>query len=230
MNLRLKKILRVFKYINVNTLRFNFKYFEFIDAIYFPVFVSRNTYFRSLKGTIQILKSEFEPGMIRIGYGDVGIFDQKQSRAIWEVSGTVIFKGEANIGHGSKIVVGKSGNLIIGERFTISAESTIVCFHKIEFGNDCLLSWDILVMDTDFHKIYSIETGNQINMNKKITIGDNCWIGCRSLILKGAILPVNTIIAANSLLGNSEIPHISANAVIGGIPAKVLKQNVFWKK
>ena len=149
---------------------------------------------------------------------------------LFPVSGTIVFKGEANIGHGSKIVVSKSGNLIFGERFVISAESSIVCFCEVVFGNDCLLSWDILVMDTDFHKIYSIETNRQINADKKIIIGDNCWIGCRSLILKGAILSKNTIVAANSLVGNSEISQMSTNSIVGGIPARILKENVFWKK
>lgn len=230
MNQNLKKILRVFRYININTLRFNFKYFIFKDAILFPVFVSSNTYLRHLKGEIQIEKGELEPGMIRIGYGDVGIFDKKNSRAIWETGGTVIFKGEANIGHGSKIVVGKSGRLIFGERFSISAESAIICFCEIEFGNDCLLSWDVLIMDTDFHKIYSLGTVDQINLDKKITVGDDCWIGCRSLILKGAILPRNTIVAGNSYVGNRRNPDFYPDCIVGGMPAQLLKKNVFWKR
>jgi len=227
---KFKKILRILWYLNFKTILFNFKYFKINEAIGFPVFVSSNTYLRRMKGDIHIQKNILEPGMIRIGYGDVGIFDKKRSRSIWEVSGNVIFNGEANIGHGSKIIVGKLGNLNFGERFTISAESSIICFCGVEFGNDCLLSWEVLVMDTDFHKIHSVETANQINIDKKIAIGDNCWIGCRSLILKGAILPNNTIVAANSLIGNSEIPQISMNSIVGGIPAKVLKENVFWKK
>lgn len=228
---KLKKILRILWFLNFKTIIFNFKYFKINEAICFPVFVSGDTYLKRMKGNIQIhKKSILEPGMIRIGYGDVGIFDKRKSRSIWEVSGNVVFKGEANIGHGSKIIVGKAGNLIFGEKFTISAESSIICFCGIEFGNSCLLSWEVLIMDTDFHEIHSIKAGNQINIDKEIAIGDNCWIGCRSLILKGAILPNNTIVAANSLIGNSKNLQISVNSIIGGIPAKVLKENVLWKK
>lgn len=227
---KFKNILRILWYLNFKTILFNFKYFKINEAISFPVFVSRNTLLRRINGKIQIQKSILEPGMIRIGYGNVGIFDKQKSRVIWDVTGNVVFKGEANIGHGSKVVVGKLGNLIFGERFTISAESSIICFCCIEFGNDCLLSWDVLVMDTDFHNIYSNEIGNQINIDKKITIGDNCWIGCRCLILKGAILAKSTILAANSLITNSKFPQISSDSIIGGIPAKVLKENVFWER
>ncbi len=224
----IKKVIRVFKYFNLKTVYFNFKYFKVKEAICFPVFVSGNTYLRETKGRIELPKEKLEPGMIRIGFGDVGIFDQKKSRTIWEVNGNVVFKGMAKIGHGSKIVVGKSGNLVFGKRFTISAESSLICFCKIEFGNDCLLSWDVLIMDTDFHRIYSYSLDNQINKDKEILIGDKCWIGCRSLILKGAILAENTIVAANSCVGKHEIVNLNSNCIIGGNPSRILKENVFW--
>lgn len=220
---------RILKYLNFKTIYFNFKYFKIKEAILFPVFVSANTYLRKMKGRIEFPKEKLEPGMIRIGFGDVGIFDQKKSRTIWEVNGHVVFNGTAKIGHGSKIVVGEFGHLVFGERFTISAESSIICFYEIEFGNDCLLSWDILVMDTDFHEIYSLLSNNQINKNKKILIGDQCWIGCRSLILKGAILPENTIVAANSYIGKSDTDSLISNCIVGGNPTRILKDNVFWK-
>jgi acetyltransferase-like isoleucine patch superfamily enzyme len=222
-------VFRILKYLNFKTIYFNFKYFKVNEAICFPVFVSGNTYLRKVKGRIQFPKEKLAPGMIRIGFGDVGIFDQKKSRTIWEVNGNVIFNGTAKIGHGAKIVVGKSGILIFGERFTISAESSIICFDEIEFGNDCLLSWDILVMDTDFHQIYSLSSNNQINKSKRILIGAKCWIGCRSLILKGAILPENTIVAANSYIGKSDTVSLISNCIVGGNPTRVLKDNVFWK-
>lgn len=230
MRIKLKNIVRILWYLNFKMIVFNFKYFKFSEAFLFPVFISRNVYLRQMKGNVEILEDKLETGMIRIGYGNVGIFDKKKSRAIWEVSGKVIFRGETNIGHGSKIIVGEAGNLIFGKRFTISAESTIVCFHKIEFGSDCLLSWDILAMDTDFHKIYSLESNEQLNKNEEIFIGDKCWIGCRSLILKGSLLPSNTILAANSLVTTNKNSKMASNSILGGMPLKALKEGVFWTK
>lgn len=230
MKKKLKNIVRILWYLNFKTIVFNFKYFKLSEAFLFPVFISDNVLLRQMKGNVEILGDKLETGMIRIGYGNVGIFDKKKSRAIWEVSGKVIFKGETNIGHGSKIIVAEVANLIFGERFTISAESTIVCFHKIEFGSDCLLSWDILAMDTDFHKIYSLESREQLNKNEEIIIGDKCWIGCRSLILKGALLPDNTVLAANSLVTNNKKSKMPSNSILGGTPLKVLKEGVFWTK
>ncbi len=71
-------------------------------------------------------------------------------KGIGRINGIINFNGRRNIGHGSKISVGKDGILTFGQNFNITAESSIVCYNNISFGNNCLLSWDILIMDTDF--------------------------------------------------------------------------------
>ncbi|MHC0442757.1 acyltransferase [Flavobacterium sp. 3-210] len=210
--------------LNYNTLFFNFKYFKFNDAIKFPVFVSRNVYLSKTSGEV-LVEAPLKTGMIYLGFGDVGIFDKKNSRTIWQVSGKVIFQGIANIGHGAKINVANKGTLILGDNFTISAESSIVVFTKIKFGNNCLLSWDILIMDTDFHKI---KDGNNsiINEPKDVIIGENTWIGCRCLILKGAIIPPNSIIGANTTVSKK---LESENCLYAGNPINCIKTNVKWE-
>lgn len=212
------------KKINLKSIYFNFKYLPFKQALKLPILISNNVYLLKAKGKIQI-QGKLQTGLIKIGFGEVGIFDSKRSRTIWEVQGEVIFKGKANIGHGSKICVGPTGVLELGNNFKISAESTIVAFKEVEIGNDCLLSWQILIMDTDFHKIVDVNTGSLLNPDKKITISDKVWIGCRCLILKGANIPSNSIIAANSIV-TKKIE--GANNIYGGDPISVLKENVTW--
>lgn len=55
-------------------------------------------------------------------------------------------------------------------------------------------------MDTDFHKIFDIDSDKQINECRPICIGNKVWIGCRSTILKGIDIAEGNIIAANSLI------------------------------
>ncbi|WP_338875447.1 acyltransferase [Spirosoma sp. SC4-14] len=206
-----------------NTIRFNFHYFPLRTAIQLPVMVSANVRLLELKGNV-VLNGPIRHRQIRLGFGRVGIFDSKNSKSIWEVSGTVQFEGTADIGHGSKICV--KGNLRIGNNFTITAESQIVCFHEIEFGDDCLLSWEILVMDTDFHKVYN-GNGRQINKDRKVTIGNKNWIGCRALILKGASTPDNCVIAANSTVSRQ---LTVSDTVLAGSPAEIIKTGIVWEK
>jgi acetyltransferase-like isoleucine patch superfamily enzyme len=204
------------------TLRFNLHYFPLKTALKLPVLVSRRTYLRELHGKV-VLPEKVETGMVRIGFGDVGHYDRKRSRGIWQVSGSVNFNGRTNIGHGSKLSV--RGKLTLGSDFNMTAESTIVCADKITFGNDCLLSWDILVMDTDEHPLYNAE-GVRTNPDKPILVGNHVWVGCKCVLLKGTQLPDNTVVAAGTLLKSS---FTGENQVIGGNPATILRNETQWE-
>ena len=165
--------------------------------------------------------------MIRIGFGDVGIFDRIFSRTIIQLDGKIIFYGDTSIGHGSKISVGENGILEMGENFTITAETSIVCHKKIKFGNNVLISWENLFMDTDFHKIKNKEKNNIINEPKEIYIGNNVWIGCRNIILKGSEISNNCVIGSDSLINKK---FNRDNVLIAGNPGKILKENIIWER
>lgn len=218
----LRDILKIIRNLNYNTIRFNFKYFELKDAIRFPVFV-KQTQLKKLEGKV-IIDAPIRPGMIRIGYGYVGHFDHSL-KSIWEVSGRVIFKGSALLKFGSKIVVGPEGNLQLGEKFRISPQSSIICFKKIVFGNTCRLSWEVQVLDTDFHKIKTLE-GEYLNQPKEISIGNHVWIGSRVSIMKGARIDNDCIVASNSVVTK----HLEGeHQIIAGIPARVVRTGVTWE-
>jgi acetyltransferase-like isoleucine patch superfamily enzyme len=218
------KILRKLSYFNFKTIYFNIKYLPFNQAIKLPILISKKVYLRKVLGEIKI-ECPVKTGIIQFGYGNVGIFDDKKSRSIWEVSGTIIFKGKANIGHGSKISVGDSAILTIGENFITTAETSIVASNEIKIGNDCLFSWDILIMDTDSHHLRE-NNGKIINSPKPIVIGNRVWLGCRSLILKGTIIPNNCVIGAESLV-NKKLEK--ENCLYAGNPCKEIKEYINWE-
>lgn len=191
----------------------------------FPFWISSKTYLRKTKGSINI-NGPISTGMIRIGYGDIGIFDKKRSRTIWEVAGKVIFEGKAEIGHGSKISVGESGELVLGKNFAITAETAIIAYKKVVFGNDCLLSWEILIMDTDLHPIMNA-ADEILNPDAAILIGNSVWIGCRSTILKGSVIPDGSVIAANSIVSKK---LSGTNQIFGKQPITSIAQNIYWRK
>lgn len=221
--MNLRSLLYVARHLNVKTIRFNFKYLEFRAALRLPFFLHRNTYLKAIKGSIQ-LPDNIHPGIVKIGFGDVGIFDKKRARTILEIKGSVTFKGAANIGHGAKLSVGESGSLIFGNNFNLTAESEIICCHRISFGSNCLVSWNTLFMDTDFHKIIKEEA--QINKDMPIAVADDVWIGARCIILKGAAIPSNTVVAAGSVVSK---PFDASGCIIAGSPAKVVKEGIEWK-
>lgn len=56
--------------------------------------------------------------------------------------------------------------------------------------------------------------------SEKIKIGDNCWIGSGSIVLSGAVLGNHVVVAAGSVV-NKKFPN---NVLIGGVPAKIIKE------
>lgn len=211
------------KSLNFRSLYFNLKYLPLKDAVKLPFLISSRVFLLETGGEVHI-KGPIKRGMIKIGFGNIGIFDMKRSRSVWHVSGKVIFEGKAHIGHGTKISVNKDALLEIGRNFRVTAESEIIVQKHVKVGENVLMSWDCLIMDTDFHNIYD-SAGKVINSPKPIIIGDKVWIGCRNVILKGSKISSNSILGANSLV-KSDISNQSG--IFAGNPVKFVKGDVTW--
>ncbi len=205
------------------TLYFNLKYLSFRQAIRLPILVSHKVFLKQTKGKI-VIPENLKFGKIQIGFGDVGIFDRWKQRTIWNVKGTVEFKGKAKIKHGSKITC--SGELTFGDGFVISSNSIIICREKIIFGDGSGVSWDCLIMDTDF-QIVRDEDDIYTNPNKEIIIGKNVLIGTNAKVLKGVNLPDYTIVSACSVVVKG---ITDSNCAIAGSPAKIIKKGVRWSE
>ena len=133
----------------------------------------------------------------------------------------MIFMGKCSIGSGSKLGVG--GVLTFGDNFTMTAESVVICSKEVKFGENNMVSWNCQIMDTDFHDIISDNSGETLNSPSSIIFGDRVWIGSRATVLKGTILPDDTIVAACSLVTGK---YSDSNTVLAGVPAKVIKRYV----
>lgn len=213
----------------IKTYYFNFHYFSFYTAIKLPIFIYKRTDLYQMQGKI-IIDAPIQTGMLKIGPHCLGTQDVLFSRTMWQVAGNLIIKGHTSFGRGCKISIGQQAQLTIGKNFTITGKSDIICQKSITFGDNCLLSWDILIMDTDFHYIYNLDSvaeREQINIPKAIIIGNHVWIGCRTMILKGVYIGNENVIAAGSTITRS----INAeNCIIGGNGkcVEIIKKEISW--
>lgn len=223
-------ILHIIKFIQsisiAKTIYFNFHYFKFKVAICFPVFIYRRSELFKMKGTI-LFTVPIRTGMLRFGLHNLGTQDVLFSRTMWDCSGTLIIQGETVIGRGSKISIGEEATLTIGNHFIITGNSEIICHKAISFGERNLLSWNILMMDTDFHEIRNND-GEIINSPQPIVVGNNVWIGCRSTILKGVHIADNNVIAACSVITNS-ITQTNCITAGNGKKTEIIKENIEWR-
>ena len=202
------------------TIRFNVRYFG-VRAIFKPrILIARNVKLCALKGNINFNGV----GRVSLGYTNEYPSPSKRNKTFfWNYGGEITFYGNVNICRGASIYFAKGSRCFFGERVHIGPSSTISASNEIVIENDVSISWDCLVMDSDGHKIFDCQ-GEQCNLPKPIHIGQHCWIGCGSVILKGASLPNNTIIAAKSTVTKKLCEE---NAVYAG--NKVVKENVTFE-
>ena len=134
-----------------------------------------------------------------------------------------IIKEKFSIGTGCSITVGENAKLQIGKGY-INRDSKIYCFNNIEIGNNVIIAEDVLIRDSDSHKIF--ENEQQTINTKKIVIKDNVWIGAGAKILKGVTINEGAVIAAGAVVTK----NVPSNTIVAGVPAKVIKQNIRWKE
>lgn len=208
------------------TLYINFKFLPFKKALIFPIWIFGRLDAQSLKGSI-IINGKISPGMIRLGESSVGIFDTKL-RSVLNLLGELRFNGVAHVGRGSSLSIGPGAKLILGDKFKVTAKTSIIASggKSIIIGNHCVFSWDILIMNTDFHKILDIGTKNIINSPADVIIGNHVWIGLGVTILKGSTISDNCVIAAKSVVSGKLLDN---HSVFGGTPAKLIKSNIQWE-
>lgn len=161
---------------------------------------------------------------IRIGFRDMGIQNERDRKTILDLrkGSTIVFMGSASIGGGARIYT--KGNLVFGDNFYLSLNSQIIAHDRIEFGRDCTVGWDSLIMDTDFHKVIDINSGKAFTMTKPIVIGNHCWICNNVQVLKGTELPEDVIVGSCSLLNKAY--GIPSHSLLAGNPASVRKTGI----
>ena len=60
------------------------------------------------------------------------------------------------------------------------------------------------------------------SLYKKTTIGKNCFIGARSIILPGVTIGDQVIVGAGSVVTKD----VKSNCIVAGNPAKIIKENI----
>ncbi len=123
-----------------------------------------------------------------------------------------------SIGRGASVRVLPHGTLKIGARTYLSEGCRLACTKNIVIGSECIISWDVHIFDDDGH---TVEGGAS---PRPIHIGHKVWIGARATILSGSEIGDGCVVAAGAVVRG----RFEAGCLIGGVPARVLRENVKW--
>lgn len=92
------------------------------------------------------------------------------------------------------------GKLILGDMVGVNCNSMIMCHDSITIGDNTIMGPGVLIYDHDHD--YNSTEGVKRNIYKStpVSIGNNCWIGAGSIILRGTTIGNNCLIAAGSVV------------------------------
>lgn len=152
------------------------------------------------------------------------------------IGNNVIFHEGSNVIH-SKF----EGNNFVGQGATVTysefGKYSYISKHSVikntKVGRFTSISWNCSIgpEDHDFNRLTSssILTSTKTfslfdhkfynPFEKECSIGNDCWIGCNSTILRGVSIPDGCVVGANSVVTHSPPPY----SILIGAPAKVLK-------
>ena len=138
----------------------------------------------------------------------------------------IIEDGKITIGHHSKLTARRfwirfGGEVSVGNYTNINDGSEVRCDESVSIGDYNQISYNVNICDTNTHNVYPSEKRREIAekywpyfgkelerpKTKPIHIGDDCWIGENSSILKGTNLSNNVIVGFGTILTGVTIEY-----------------------
>lgn len=206
------------------TIVFNFYYLPIKQAIRLPILLYRPTLW-GLTGKIVIKSDNVRFGMIHFGRWYSVVLQRK---GFWlKNEGTIIFRGNADFGAGTAIMVANNAILDIGDCVGCAVGLNIDCRYKITINGPTRFGWDVILMDSAMHLTKFTDGRYTGKGYKEIVIGKNNWITTKCIIQAGTRTPDYCIAATGSLL-NKDYSNEEQYCLMAGSPAKVKKTGI-WR-
>lgn len=125
-----------------------------------------------------------------------------------------------NMRYGAYIEVVNGGHLTIGQGGA-NVGLTIMCAKEVVIGNDVRIGRDVSIRD--WNGPHVIVNDSYVN-HAPVHIEDHVWITSGCTIMPGVTIGRGSVVAANSTVTKDVPPY----TMVGGSPAKVLRENIEW--
>lgn len=109
-------------------------------------------------------------------------------------------------------------NISFGKKLRINYDCIILDTAPVVFGDYVMIGPKVQII-TPEHPVDHIPRRVVTTVSRRITIGDDVWIGAGAIILPGVTIGDRAIIAAGAVV-TRDVP---ADSVYGGVPAKRIR-------
>lgn len=147
----------------------------------------------------------------RFGYY---IHDHVAPRARMNVKGNPRIHPTASLRCGENIYLGENSH--INQYCCVWASPN----SRIYLGDNLLMGPGAKIFSSNHMTRLGVPMNSQPSVEKDIRVGNDVWIGANSVVVAGVTIGEGTIVAAGSVV-TKDIP---AYSIVGGIPAKVIKE------
>jgi acetyltransferase-like isoleucine patch superfamily enzyme len=123
------------------------------------------------------------------------------------------------LGHGTKIRC-HEGVVSIGAKTVLGQECTISAYQHVSIGRECVVADRVMLIDFD-HGVVEVDRPIRLQgiYKRDVRVGNNVWIGYGACILRGVTIGDNAIVGTSTVV-TRDVP---ANAIVAGIPARVVR-------
>jgi acetyltransferase-like isoleucine patch superfamily enzyme len=112
--------------------------------------------------------------------------------------------------------------LTIGDRCVIGRGSHIIAHQSITIGDDVWTGPYVYITDQNHgYEDLDVPIGRQFPVNRPVSIGAGSWLGAGAIILPGARIGRNVVVAAGSVVRGDVQDH----CVVAGVPARVIREH-----
>jgi len=144
-----------------------------------------------------------------------------------------IVLGHSTHVRGELLTFGHGGEISLGDFCYVGEGTRIWSAKHIGIGDRVLIAHNVTILDSLTHPLDAarrhehfrqiISAGHPDNVNldeRKVEIGDDAWIGCAAVILRGVSIGNGAIVGAGSVV----MDDVPAWTIVAGNPARVVRE------
>jgi acetyltransferase-like isoleucine patch superfamily enzyme len=153
---------------------------------------------------------------------------------------TYLTVGENCLLNAAFVFEAKTGEIRLGDRCYLGANSAILCRNKVLLGNDVTIAWNVTIYDHDSHSMHWRDRAIAVKLfyerygksdcfdkldwsnvrSAPIVLHDRVWIGFGATILKGVTIGEGAVVASCSVVTQDVEPY----TVVAGNPARAVRK------